>query len=99
ERNCGVLAQMTRRDPQRVQHAAQRGVGTQDDALDVRSNLVEQVKPMVALRIAVDDSRAEQEPLVLELLRERRLPRSECADAEDGRVAVDVGALAEVEAN
>src|ERR1700747_2935939 len=54
---------------------------------------------MVALGIAVDYARAEQEALVLELLCQRGLPRPECADAEDRRVAIGVRALAEVEAN
>ena len=54
---------------------------------------------MVALRVAVDDPRALQEALVLELLIERRLARAERADAEDRRVAVAVGALAQVEAD
>jgi hypothetical protein len=65
----------------------------------VRRDLVEQMEAMVALGIAVDDPCAQQEALVLELLIERRLARAERADAEDGRVAVALRALPEVEAH
>ncbi len=57
----------------------------------------QQMEAVVALRVAVDHSRALQESLVLELLRQRRLARSERPDAEDRRVAVAVGALSQVE--
>jgi hypothetical protein len=76
------------RNPERVEHAAQRRVGLQRDALGVRRNLLQQVEAVVALRVAVDDPRALQKTLVLELLIERRLARAERADAEDRRVAV-----------
>ena len=94
ERHGGVLAQVLGRHAQRVEHAAQRRVGLQRHALGVRRDLLQQVKAVVALRVAVDDPRALQEALVLELLIERRLARAERADAEDRRVAVALGPLA-----
>ncbi len=90
---------MLGRDAQRVEDPPQRGIGTQRDRLGVRGDIVEQVKAMVALGVAVDDACALQEGLVLELLGERGLARAERAHAQDRRVAVAVGALAEVEAH
>jgi len=86
-------------DAQRIEHAAQRRVRAQRQRLDVGSDVVEQMEAVVALGIAVDDSCALQEPLVLELLGKGRLPRPERPDAEDRRVAVAVGSLAQVEAH
>src|SRR3984893_19512230 len=88
---------MRRGHPQRIEHPSQGGVGAQRDALGVRCDLLQQVKAMVALRVAVDYPRSQQERLVLELLVERRLARAERADAQDGRVAIAVGSLPQVE--
>ncbi len=63
----------------------------------MRGDLLQQMEAVVALRVAVDHARAEQESLVLELLVERGLARAERADAEDRRVAVAVGALAQAQ--
>ena len=99
ERDRCVLAKMRWRDAQRIEHTAQRRIGLQRYALGVGRHLVEQVKTVVTLRIAVDHPRAEEERLVLELLVERRLPRAQCSDAQNRRVAVAVRALAQVKAN
>jgi hypothetical protein len=99
KRDGRVLPQVGRGDTQRVEHASERGVGPQRDTLDVGRNLLEQVKAMIPLGVAVDHARALQEALILELLCERRLARSERPDAQDRRVAVTVGSLAEVEAH
>ena len=65
-------------------------LGAQRDALGVGSNLIKEVKAMVALRVAVDDARPEKEGLVLQLLVEGRLARSQRAHAQDRCVAVAV---------
>src|SRR5690349_3196178 len=70
-----------------------------DRALRARGDLFEQVKTVIALGIAVDHPCTEQKPLVLELLVERRLSRAERPDTENGRVAVAVGTLAQVESH
>ena len=54
---------------------------------------------MVALGIAVDDLRTEQKALVEQLLVECRLAGTKRAEAENRRVAIAVGPLAQVEAH
>src|SRR5216684_2597593 len=83
--------------PQRVEHAAQCRIRPQRQALRMRGDLVKQMKAVIALRVAVDDPRTLQETLVLELLSEGRLARSERSHAENGRVAVAVRSLPQVE--